>query len=280
MGDDDDDDDGPPPPPDGDDDDDDDDEPPEPPTGDDDDDDDVDTESPPVVVPCMTVTDYICNMDPKVHNLTMICDYLTIWVPKLGPALDDGLVLEDGSVSSFTLFAPTNEGFEHIQQGLGTLSSEHVLATILFHLQPNTIMTWEDYVCTETYDMASEQKSRSMCYTEPGLMAKAQKGGGNQKHGTTPWIIDRNNKVCHGMVQIVDEVMLPNFVTMEDLLQYNYTEPQQQKIDVAKAALFSTVKETVRPDMVLPDDDDDDDDDGSPPPPAGGDDDDDDDDDG
>jgi len=160
-------------------------------------------------------------MNSDMHNLTMLCDLLTVYAPRIGAKLSVS------EAAPFTFFAPTNEGFAKMEEGLATLTDEEALTTLLFHVHTGTddVLMWEDLVCTDLLLMASGDLSRTLCRSTTGVIEKAQKGGGNRRYGDAAFIVDRNNMVCNGVVHVVDEVMLPNFISWDEL--YNKGMPDE-----------------------------------------------------
>ena len=115
--------------------------------------------------------------------------------------------------SIVTLFAPTDSAFAHIEDAfLSTLSPDELSDILFYHAVDSEILV-EDLVCQGTIEMLSGGLSRTMCVTPITNPKYYQKGGGNRKNDLLPKIdFYAGTKACDGVVHVVDEVMLPNYV--------------------------------------------------------------------
>jgi len=135
---------------------------------------------------CLSITDYVCSN----KEYSTLCDKLK--THDLADTLQNG---------EWTLFAPTNDAFE----GLSSSYADDILSILKFHVLKDTVM-YDDLICTDTVETVLGQNSRTKCAKQGG---KFQTGSGNLVTGTIPMITDPDIKVCAGIIQGIDEVMLP-----------------------------------------------------------------------
>ena len=142
--------------------------------------------------------DLICNT----AGYTVLCDLFTKWAPE---------VYEAASTDYYTLFAPSDVAFEKISGPLtdGSLSDEEIGAIFFYHATEGFVMM-KDLVCGEKIEMAMAGNSRTKC-TDGGA-TMFQMGGGNRSNNLFPVIDDADIMACNGIIHLVSEVMLPNFI--------------------------------------------------------------------
>jgi len=134
---------------------------------------------------CLSITDYVCSN----KEYSTLCGALKKY--ELADTLQDG---------AWTLFAPNNEAFE----GLLPSYADDYLEILKFHVLKETVM-YDDLTCMNTVETVLGQNSRTKCSAK----GKVQTGAGNLVVGTIPMITDPDIKVCDGIIQGIDEVMLP-----------------------------------------------------------------------
>jgi len=210
----------------------------------------------PVPRTCTSINEFVCDN----NILSVFCGMLKRSASTIDGMFDkydinDVVDLElDGNKTTtestqMTLFAPTNDAFQTYADGLATLTADQRVRTLLFHFhEGESKMMWEDLICSDLLKMASTDLSRTFCRSTTGSIAKGQKGGGNRIYGDAAFVIDRNNMVCNGVVHIVDEVMLPNFITANEMFgeAYKNLSPESQdRLAVKAEAFFEIYKNEV-----------------------------------
>ncbi|KAL7563124.1 hypothetical protein ACA910_012306 [Epithemia clementina (nom. ined.)] len=113
-----------------------------------------------------------------------------------------GLDNELDGPDTFTVFAPTNDAFLRLPDGLpeNTLALTNILK---FHVAAGLIHS-SDLECTELLQMSNGNDSRTVCQE----YMKFQKGGKNSDD-QMPEIVNAEIKACNGIIHVVSEVMLP-----------------------------------------------------------------------
>lgn len=132
-----------------------------------------------------TTADYVCSN----KEYSTLCGALKKY--ELADTLQDG---------AWTLFAPSNEAFE----GLSSSYADDYLEILKFHVLKETVM-YDDLICMNKVETVLGQNSRTKCSAK----GKVQTGAGNLVVGTIPMITDPDIKGCNGIIQGIDEVMLP-----------------------------------------------------------------------
>jgi len=145
---------------------------------------------------CLQIFDHICSSD----DFTVLCDAINA----------NSVLLDKFTSSDWTLFAPLNSAFEAINDELDNLSEEDIARIILFH-GTRGIVTANDLECGKVVEMFSAGSSRTSCQTKDVLI---QKGSGNGKSGIFPEIVQANIVACNGIIHVIDQVMLPNFINV------------------------------------------------------------------
>lgn len=159
---------------------------------------DAEGETSVVDIECTSVLDLACAAETP--DFTILCSLLTAY-PDITKALEES--------APFTVFAPTDEAFQAIEDVSETLSEEQIGDIIKFHAYIGSSIAFEDLECKERIEMANGYESRTKCV---GL-TKGQKGGGNIAVGSKlPMIIKPDIEACGGIVHVIDAVMLPNWV--------------------------------------------------------------------
>mmetsp|Transcript_89835 Transcript_89835/g.183214 ORF Transcript_89835/g.183214 Transcript_89835/m.183214 type:complete len:236 (+) Transcript_89835:95-802(+) len=143
---------------------------------------------------CLSIPDLLCSL----AGFQVLCDFFTVWAPEL---------YEPASTEILTLFAPPDLAFASVAAGIESLTDEEAGEVFLFHATMGAI-TEEDIECGGLAEMMSGGMSRTVC-TDDGLGIK---GGGNRKNNNLPLITEGNIAACNGVVHIISEVMLPNFI--------------------------------------------------------------------
>lgn len=125
-----------------------------------------------------------------------------------------------GSTSSFTVFAPIDEGFLQLANRLNTrqqLDTDIMLDLLLFHIVKPTEyhhdggMNSKELICNEWLQMMNDGYSLTHCRG----VDKFQVGRGNAVDGVTmdvrhsPIILRDNIQACNGIIHSIDQVMIP-----------------------------------------------------------------------
>mmetsp|Transcript_25259 Transcript_25259/g.59116 ORF Transcript_25259/g.59116 Transcript_25259/m.59116 type:complete len:354 (-) Transcript_25259:168-1229(-) len=137
---------------------------------------------------CQTITDLICDKE----DFGVMCEFLK-----------SGIL--DGE--SYTLFAPKDEAFSDVGKMLETLDDDDASKVFLFHATKLTLKA-KDLNCSTLIVMVDGGLSRTICKDGDFI----QKGGGNRKNNLLPVITETDMMACNGVVHVVSEVMLPNFI--------------------------------------------------------------------
>ncbi|KAL7563122.1 hypothetical protein ACA910_012305 [Epithemia clementina (nom. ined.)] len=108
----------------------------------------------------------------------------------------------------YTIFAPTDDAFDNLPQGvLDALYGDIPALTniLLFHAVEGEVYS-SDLECTNLVHMANGKNSRTVCSGEKIF----QKGSGNaDDDDSMPEIIDTDIPACNGVIHVVNQVMLP-----------------------------------------------------------------------
>lgn len=128
--------------------------------------------------------------------------------------LTDEKILESNETTNdlWTVFAPTDQGFDDVQDALGDLMADELLDVLKFHTIPGEVLFSDDLVCETNVTMANAKSSRTTCSTYSGFVF--QEGPGNVLP-LNPRIIEADQPACNGVVHIVDHVMVPDMDIME-----------------------------------------------------------------
>ena len=123
--------------------------------------------------------------------------------------LTDENVLESNDTTSelWTIFAPTDQGFDDIQGVLGDLSTEELLDVLKYHTVYGEELFSDDLACDSDVTMGNEKSSRTTCSSSTGFIF--QEGPGNVLT-LNPRIIQADKTACNGVVHVVDHVMVPD----------------------------------------------------------------------
>jgi uncharacterized surface protein with fasciclin (FAS1) repeats len=113
----------------------------------------------------------------------------------------------DGALSDansrLTVFAPTNDAFDHISAVLSTLTSDEVKSVLLTHVVDGEVFS-KDLVCGSTVKMSSGMSTTTLC----GNNEFFQVGAGNI---FAPKIVTPNITVCNGVIHAINNVIIPEF---------------------------------------------------------------------
>ena len=121
-------------------------------------------------------------------------------------------VLETVTNDEWTLFAPTDSAFDAISGNIQNLSEDDLIRVILYH-GTNGVVKTDDLVCGERVEMLDAGWSRTRCETNSdGKVIVVQKGGGNNDNNILPGIVQANAVACNGIINVIDQVMLPSFI--------------------------------------------------------------------
>jgi uncharacterized surface protein with fasciclin (FAS1) repeats len=136
---------------------------------------------------CTTIIDFVCGS----RVLFTFCELIRKY------NLQDDLA----EANEITLFAPYNQAFGEID--LSSLPFDRVNEVLVFHATAQTITSGE-LECQALLEMVGGE-TRTYCGSG---FDKYQKGAGNSLQ-KMPRLLVQNNRVCNGMVHIVDRVLLP-----------------------------------------------------------------------
>lgn len=129
---------------------------------------------------CQSIVELACGLG----TFTVLCDLME--------TLDLTETLSNGT---WTVFAPTDEALEAAD--LPEDDADALLNVLLFHAIPNEVLLLDDLTCTETYEMANGEVSRTVCDGDVVRRATYQKGAGNRAE-TKPEIIQADVLACNG----------------------------------------------------------------------------------
>jgi transforming growth factor-beta-induced protein len=137
----------------------------------------------------------------------VLCDAVT--AAGLGDAL---------STNTFTVFAPTDQAFEELLEVLGLSSLDDIpldtlTDVLLYHAVPDKVLESTDVAkrCSKLLTMANGMETRTVCRDDHIF----QNGAGNDKNDR-PKIILTDIEACNGIIHVVDEVILPSYLNVED----------------------------------------------------------------
>jgi transforming growth factor-beta-induced protein len=131
-----------------------------------------------------------CGLD----DFSILCVLLIKY--DLAPVLSGG---------SWTVFAPTNNAFEIVEDTIANLDDETVLNILLFHLVDDQVLKSDDLVCGDLIEMANNKDSRTKC--DDGT--PTYQSGGDNIDGFEPALVQVDVMACNGVIHSVDNVMLP-----------------------------------------------------------------------
>jgi len=155
-----------------------------------------DTEPP--IADCRPIQEVVCGLG----DLSTICAYL--YDDRILTDQDD----DDSSPQLWTLFAPTNEAFEYIEDILDRLDEEAILDILKFHTINGEELFSDDLECEADWLMGNGQSSTTTCSAYSGYTYQVGSGNANPRN---PRIINTDRITCDGVVHIVNYVMLPDF---------------------------------------------------------------------
>jgi transforming growth factor-beta-induced protein len=140
--------------------------------------------------------DFICD-DP---DLSTLCDAVQI--------ADLVETLDDGTNSTYTVFAPNNAAFEELTVEFleGLLSSVSLLEKVLlYHVVVDEVIFSNELTCNGLLNMAFESRTtRTVC--EGGAPAY-QLGNGNQEENLS-FFVTTDIEAANGVIHIIDSVLL------------------------------------------------------------------------
>lgn len=162
---------------------------------------------------CQSIQEVVCDMD----DLSAICSYL-----------DDEsiLTLSTSSDNLWTLFAPTDEAFEYIEDYLGPLEPEAVMDVLKYQTIEGEELFSDDLVCESDLIMGNGKSSFTTCSRFSGDVY--QKGPGNRSP-RTPRIIESDKTACNGVVHVVNYVILPELTSPPFSLSGKKYEAKSEK---------------------------------------------------
>lgn len=137
----------------------------------------------------------------------MVCnnaDFTILCTALRQTGLDSAL---DDKNSIWTLFTPTDEAFERLDQNIAQSvfnNLENVQFVLLYHAIGGREVFSKQLECTERIMMANEKETRTVCSGDQVF----QKGGGNV-HGRLPEIVEVDVKACNGVIHVVNRIILP-----------------------------------------------------------------------
>ena len=111
------------------------------------------------------------------------------------------------SASPWTLFAPTNDAFEYIDDVLDRQDPDTILDILRFHTLPGLYLAG-DLGCDTQWLMGNGQPSRTTCSAFSGYVYQVGSGNVSPRN---PRIVDMDRLACQGVVHTVNYVMLPDF---------------------------------------------------------------------
>jgi len=146
---------------------------------------------------CLSLPELVCAQG----GFSILCDFLK----------EDPAIYETASNDLYTLFAPSDDAISDIAELFESLDDEDTNRVILFHITTGVLKS-EDLVCkspSTLLEMVEGGSSRIVCNGEGDIILK---GGGNRKNNLLPVVIDTDIMACNGVMHVVSEVMLPNFI--------------------------------------------------------------------
>lgn len=124
-------------------------------------------------------------------------------------ALEQTGLIDDLSGDFWSVFAPTNEAFESLPEGvLSALVMDLPALTdlLLFHAAPGVGLNVTTLNCDDELEMANGDSSTTLCIDNGLGGIKAQVGEGNNVE-TLP-LISASVEACNGYVNVIERVMM------------------------------------------------------------------------
>lgn len=150
---------------------------------------------------CDSVLDIMCTL----QNTKTFCEMVKVAAAEYSEFGED---LNEGA--NYTVFAPTDEAFAHVEDRLLKLKPHELYRTLLFHFYEGVVKTFDELACSEKLTSLTGDTSRTKCVRKtPGVYTKYQRGRGNQDIGDYPLIDIKTKPGCSGILHRVDHVMLP-----------------------------------------------------------------------
>jgi transforming growth factor-beta-induced protein len=109
------------------------------------------------------------------------------------------------SRGKWTVFAPTNDAFDEIDDVIDSLDEESIVNILLYHAVPDEVLTSDDLICGDLLEMANGKDTRTKC--DDGKLTY-QVGAGNEDDAQ-PVFVETDVVACNGVIHILDKVMLP-----------------------------------------------------------------------
>ena len=141
-------------------------------------------------------------------TLSTFCGFLddeNVLMMMTTTADDDNNTVDD---DLWTVFAPTDQAFEYIEDVLDGLDPNIILDVLKFHTVSGDELFSNDLVCDSDVIMGNGQASFTSCSTYSGYMYQQGPGNVNPRQ---PRIIATDLPACNGVVHIVNQVLLPDF---------------------------------------------------------------------
>jgi transforming growth factor-beta-induced protein len=110
------------------------------------------------------------------------------------------------SLGKWTVFAPTNDAFEVVEDTIASLDEETILDVLLFHVVANEVLDSNSLICGDLVEMANGKESRTKC--DDGTLT--YQSGGDNIDGLEPAFVQVDIIACNGVIHVVDNVMLPS----------------------------------------------------------------------
>jgi len=150
---------------------------------------------------CSSVKDVICGLG----NTRTFCEMVTTATQMY---TEFEINLEGGT--PFTVFAPTDDAFEELEDLLIELTPDELYRTLLFHFYEDVVSTFDNLVCSGKMISLTGDESRTKCQRKDiGIYVKNQRGSGNKAIGNYPTIDIKSKEACTGIIHRIDHVMLP-----------------------------------------------------------------------
>ena len=120
--------------------------------------------------------------------------------------IDSSGLGDDLDTDEWTVFAPTNEAFEALPDGVVmALMNDTAALTdlLLYHAVPGVAINSTDLVCDDMVEMANGDLTQTVCENNTVFLV----GDGNLE-SNYPEIIVADIEACNGMVHVISEVLL------------------------------------------------------------------------
>ena len=119
---------------------------------------------------------------------------------------DDGGGGEDTDGASWTVFAPTNDAFDSVQDILDGLDPDTVEDILRFHVIPGVIAAPDELRCGTAWRMGNGETSTTTCSEFSGDTYQVGPGNTGLRK---PRIVATDLNACRGVVHTVDSLLMP-----------------------------------------------------------------------